>query len=98
MKMMDATLGILLILWGWLLFTEAIGQFELFAQLGGAEVFAEVSEALLKCVKGVGYCFCVGVGHVPPHAVGTGPEASHFAQCAAANRGEFRSVSDLILQ
>src|SRR3984957_20889624 len=67
---------------------ELVGEEELFAELVGAKVLAEVLETLLQGEEGGGDGLGVGEGDVAPHAVGAGAEAGGLAEGAATDGGD----------
>ena len=78
--------------------SELVRAVEFAAEFGGAEVFAQVGEALFQGVEGLGDGFGVGVGHVAPHAVGAGAEAGHLSQGAATDGVEFGCAAYFVLK
>ena len=77
---------------------EAVGQGELIAELGGAEVFADVLETLFQSEEGLGDGLGVGEGDVAPHAVGAGAEAGGLAEGAAADGGDLLAANGVVAE
>ena len=77
---------------------KLVGEGELVAELGGAEIFADVLEALLQGQEGLGDLLGVREGDVAPHAVGAGSEAGGLAESAAADGGDLLAADGIVAE
>ena len=81
-----------------LIAAEAVGLIEFVAELRGAQIFAQMSDALLERRERGLDCFSVGVGDVAPHGKRAGAEPRHLAECAAANIFQLWRVANFFFE